>query len=104
MHQTLEIGNVHNMSLENVHSHNSDRPPIVVQFSCETKVGGKCSIVWAETDALDMVCCAAVQLYDSWNVTLKGIHITSQAPGMSGIIVQNVKHEYSLDHNLLNAN
>ena len=85
MHQPLLIGNVHNMSLENI---NDEQPHLVAQFSCETTAGHDCIQVTSKR----WVCCAAIQLHDSQNITLTGINITSQTPGMSGITVHHVSN------------
>ena len=100
MHQPLDIRDVHNMSLENCCSSNKERPHLVAQFPCENIGSSKCVYV-AIHDSTYFVdkppsyaCCAAVWLSDSHNMTLKGISITSQTPGMSGVIVQHVTNMY----------
>ena len=96
MHQPLDIRDVHNMSLENCCSSNKEWPHLVAQFPCENIGSSKCVYV-AIHDSTYFVdkppsyaCCAVVWLSDSHNMTLKGISITSQTPGMSGVIVQHV--------------
>ena len=85
MHQPLLIGNVQNMSLENI---NDEQPHLVVQYSCETTAGHECIPVMSNF----WVCCAAIQLHDSQNITLTGINITSQTPGMSGVTIHHVSN------------
>jgi len=90
MDQPLEIGNVHNMSLESFNSSNNEQPHLMARFSCESTAGHECIYVTVESDAATEVCCSAVQLYDSHNITLKGISVTTQISGMSGIISHDV--------------
>jgi len=73
------------MSLENI---NDEQPHLVAQFSCETTAGHECIQVTSNL----WVCCAAIQLYDSQNITLTGINITSETPGMSGITADRVSN------------
>ena len=85
MDRPVTIGNVHNMSLE---SFSNEYPHLVPQFSCETKAHG-CLRVSAWKYHFN-VCCAAIWLYDMYNVTVKGVNVTVQTPNVSGIILTNV--------------
>ena len=98
MQQTLEIGNVHNMSLESFNSSNNEQPHLLAheQIWCGgtrgEAPGVKCIGVRFEAQNLRQVCCAAILLYQSQNITLKGISLTTHRPGMSGIIVHDVSN------------
>ena len=89
MHQPLYIENIHNMSLEN-YSSNNERPHLVAQFSCDYVGWDGCTNIWTESDHQDVLCCAAIKCFYSTNITLKGIRITLQTPGMSGITLHHV--------------
>ena len=85
MDRPVTIGNVHNMSLENF---SEERPHLVTQFSCETEVCD-CIPPWRASLFDFGWCCAAVWLHDMYNVTVKGIIVTSN---VSGIILTNVSN------------
>ena len=85
MDRPVTIGNVHNMSLENF---SEERPHLVTQFSCETEVCD-CISLWRASFFDFGWCCAAVWLHDMYNVTVKGIIVTSN---VSGIILRDVSN------------
>ena len=85
MDRPVTIGNVHNMSLENF---SEERPHLVTQFSCETEVCD-CIPPWRASLFDFGWCCAAVWLHDMYNVTVKGIILTSN---VSGIILRDVSN------------
>ena len=91
MNKPLHVGNVHSMSLESFYGSDNEQPHLVAEFSCESRAG-MCMSVWVTADMTHVVCCAAMQFYDSQNITLKGIMISLQAPGMSGVTVQKVSN------------
>ena len=85
MDRPVTIGNVHNMSLENF---SEECPHLVTQFSCETEVCD-CIPPWRALLFDFGWCCAAVWLHDMYNVTVKGIIVTSN---VSGIILRDVSN------------
>ena len=91
MDRPLDIGNVHNMSLE-PYSSNGEVPLLVAQFSCDCESEAGYDWLHVGEDELYWVYCAVIQLYDSQNITLKGISITHQTPCMSGVVFRYVSN------------
>jgi len=87
MDRPVTIGKVHNISLENF---SEEYPHLVAQFSCKPDLHD-CIPVSAWKYDFD-VCCAAVWLYDVYNVTVKGIITTVQSSNVSGVILRNVSN------------
>ena len=84
MDRPLYIGHVYNISLEN---NNNEYPGIVTHFSCDRKsIPNGNEICGAE--------CIAIKLQSVYNVTLKGISLTIQAPNICGITLQYVSNSH----------
>ena len=92
MDRPLTIGNVHNMSLEDLRDKSGEYPHLVTKFFCY-KVP-KCIPLDSLSNWITnpKVCCAALWLHNLFNVTVKGISITVQALNepISGINLKNV--------------
>ena len=86
----LIIGNVHNMSLENL---NDRYAHLVAQFPCETEVHDCIHVSETSTCGLEVhdfeVCCAAIWLHDVYNITVKGIHV-AVSKNVSGVVLKNI--------------
>ena len=87
MERPLNIGSVHNMSLESF-DNNNEYPHLVAHFSyMQSPVLN--SILVAENFEVGY---AAIHLHDGHNVSLKGISLTVQTPNISGLILVNVSN------------
>ena len=90
MHQPLFIGNVHNMSF---YSSSNEQPQLLAWFSCENITIRECIIYTMDNpNSPDVFCCAAIWIYDSQIITVKGISIEPQTSAMSGITLHNVSN------------
>ena len=81
MDKPLIIAGQNNISLE---SYSDERPQLVAEFSCERGSSNYQHITCIFFESIK-VSCAAIQLRDMNLVTLKGINVTVQAPGLSGL-------------------
>ena len=92
MDKPLIIGGENNISLE---SYSDEQPQLVAEFPCEYGLSNyqqiTCGIEYIK------VYCAAVQLRDMNHVTLKGINITVQARGLSGLVLVDVSNSIVQD-------
>ena len=87
MERPLNIGSVHNMSLESF-DNNNEYPHLVAHFSyMQSPVLN--SILVAENFEVGY---AAIHLHDGHNVSLEGISLTVQTPNISGLILVNVSN------------
>ena len=82
MDTPLDIRDVYNMSLQN---NNNDYPHVVTQFSCNRRAVPNGLLVYHYESEME---CAAVQLHNVHNITIKGISLTVQAPNMSGMTLK----------------
>ena len=88
MDKPLIIAGKNNISLE---SYSDERPQLVAEFPCECGSSNYRYIPCIFFEAIK-VSCTAIQLRDMNHVTLKGINVTVQAPGLSGLLLVNVSN------------
>ena len=91
MDRPLIIANVHNLSLESYST--KKQPQLVAQFPCDCELTSFAHATLG-IDGESVTVCPAVGLYDMYNVTLKGINITVQAPEVSGLVIRNVSNVF----------
>ena len=87
MDKPLIIAGQNNISLE---SYSDERPQLVAKFACECGSSNYQQITCGYESI--KVHCAAIQLRDMNLVTLKGINVTVQTPGLSGLLLVNVSN------------
>ena len=87
MDKPLIIAGQNNISLE---SYSDEQPQLVAEFPCECGSSNYQQITCGYESIT--VSCAAIQLRDMNLVTLKGINVTVQAPGLSGLLLVNVSN------------
>ena len=88
MDKPLIIAGQNNISLE---SYSDERPQLVAEFpyECGSSIYQYITCIFFEAIK---VSCTAIQLRDMNLVTLKGINVTVQAPGLSGLLLVNVSN------------
>ena len=91
MDAPLDIGYVHNLSLESLHSLSNEHPHLVPLFTCEAESGSDCLHVLIEYVNV-AVCCVAAKLHNVHNVTFKGISISTITANMSGVALQDASN------------
>ena len=87
MDKPLIIAGQNNISLE---SYSDEQPQLVAEFPCECGSSNYQNITCGYEPI--KVSCAAIQLRDMNLVTLKGINVTVQTPGLSGLLLVNVSN------------
>ena len=87
MDKPLIIAGQNNISLE---SYSDEQPQLVAEFPCECGSSNYQQITCGYEPI--KVHCAAIQLRDMNVVTLKGINVTVQTPGLSGLLLMNVSN------------
>ena len=87
MDKPLIIAGKNNISLE---SYSDEGPQLVAEFPCEYGSSNYQQITCGYESI--KVSCAVIQLRDMNLVTLKGINVTVQAPGLSGLLLVNVSN------------
>ena len=87
MDKPLIIAGQNNISLE---SYSDEQPQLVAEFPCECGSSNYQQITCGYESI--KVYCAAIQLRDMNHVTLKGINVTVQTPGLSWLLLVNVSN------------